>query len=91
MYVDKAFISSEIVAVAQKCVPDPKVDPEIEALLSMIDKHSKAMTTLKLAVGQLYKDAKLSPQIAVKFEVCLFELSYPMSRETCFPTDIHDE
>ncbi|XP_063694117.1 mRNA export factor Gle1-like, partial [Bolinopsis microptera] len=58
----------EIVTVAQKCVPDPKVDPEIEALLSMIDKQSKAMSALKLAVGQLYKEGKLNPLTSTKFE-----------------------
>ena len=68
--VDRPPIFSEIVTVAQKCVPDPKVDPEIEALLSMIDKQSKAMSALKSAVGQLYKDGKLNPLTSTKFEVC---------------------
>jgi hypothetical protein len=60
---------SEIVAVAQKCVPDPKVDPEIETLLDTIKKESSTMSSLKSAVGQMYKDGKLDPASATKHEV----------------------
>ena len=58
-------------AVAEKCVPDPKIDPEIEALLSMIGKQSKAVVGLKAAAVQLEKEGKLSLSAASNFEVCL--------------------
>ncbi|KAL5265492.1 hypothetical protein ACHWQZ_G006269 [Mnemiopsis leidyi] len=58
----------EIVAVAEKCVPDPKIDPEIEALLSMIGKQSKAVAGLKAAAVQLEKEGKLSLSAASNFE-----------------------
>ena len=60
---------TDILGVARKCVPDPRVDPEIEALLNMLSRHSTDTVALKSAAYSLHKDGLLDILTAAKFEV----------------------
>ena len=60
---------SEILGVARKCVPDPKVDPEIEALLNSLDIFSSEIVSLKSSASSLYEGGFLDIQTSIKFEV----------------------
>ena len=56
-------------SVARRCVPDPEIDPEIEALITHIDALHSAICALKTEATQLYEIGQLDPQTAIKYEV----------------------